>query len=78
MICYFDWIGGVPFFPLLQSAWFWYSETPNYIYFDIGGEQSLISKRKSELESLEVQICGEIHHFSPKKKIENWIEKFFT
>ena len=60
----------------VQSVIFFVILPPNYIYFDVGGKQSLISKQKSELESLEVQICGEIHHFSQKNKLKIELKNF--
>ena len=46
MICYFDWIGGVPFFPLLQSAWFLCMKPPTHSWNKIGGETFFFLSKK--------------------------------
>ena len=48
--------------------------TPNYKYFKIGGKKNLISKEKSELETLEVYFLLKFTIFPTKFEIE----KFFT
>ena len=55
------------FFVWGPISWIFCLGPPNYIYFNLGGEQSLILKWKSELETLEVTFLGEIDHFQEKK-----------